>query len=239
MNKFFCSLTSFGALIFPLYTQAQQVLADTTTEAIALAAVWRTDATAARLLRGTEYLDYTPSNTIGNQFYLTNASQLGSVYFDGRYFTKVPLLYDLKLDQLILTDTVRNVKLRLVNEGVKFFILDGRRFVRVQSDSAATAPTGFYQLLLNGRTQLLARRSKKVAEEIVQQHLSFIYKETSRLFINNKGKLAEVGKLNDLLALLTDHKPELQKFARSNKLKFSTTERELSTIQLVEYYNSL
>lgn len=237
MNTFFCSAASFLALAFPLYTQAQQAPVDTT-EAVAVAAVWRTAATAARLLSGTEYLDYTPGNTIGNQFYLTNVSQPGNVYYDGRYFTKVPLLYDLKLDQLILTDTVRNVKLRLVNERIAFFTLGGHRFIPVQA-TLADIPAGFYQVLLDGHTQLLAHRSKRIAEELVQQHLSFVYKETSRLFTRKDGKLTEVTKLNGLLAVLPDHKSELQKFARSNKLKFSTAERELSATRLVAYYNSL
>ncbi len=197
-----------------------------------------TSATTDRLLSGTEYLDYTLGNTIGNQFYLTNIAQRGSVHYDGRYFTKVPLLYDLKLDQLILADTARNVKLRLINERIAFFVLGGQRFVPLRAD-APDVPAGFYQLLLDGRVRLLARRSKRVTEEIVQQHLSFVYKETGRLFIQTEGKLTEITKLSSLLAILADHKAELQKFSRSNKLKFSASERELSATRLVAYYNSL
>lgn len=239
MRHTFYTLLSFLFSSFPLCAHAQQSLADTTAEAVALFAPRHTGATAARLVSGTEYLDYTPSNTIGNQFFLNNTAQPGSVYYDERYFTDVPLLYDLKLDQLILADTVHNVKLRLINERVAFFQLDGRHFVRVQADSAAEAPNGFYQVLLDGHVRLLARRSKKVAEEIVQQHLSFIYKETSRLFTQQNGKLTEITKLGSLLTVLADHKPELQKFVRSNKLKFSGSERELSATRLVDYYNTL
>ncbi len=224
--------------MLPLGTHAQRPLVDTTAATLPYVAFKPTSATAARLLSGTEYLDYTPGNTIGNQFYLTNIAQRGSVYYDGRYFTKVPLLYDLKLDQLILADTVRNVKLRLINERVTFFTLGEHRFVPLRTDSPET-PSGFYQLLLDGRARLLARRSKRVAEEIVQQHLSFVYKETGRLFIQTEGKLTEITKLGSLLEILADHKTELQKFSRSNKLKFSNSERELSATRLVAYYNSL
>jgi murein DD-endopeptidase MepM/ murein hydrolase activator NlpD len=239
MNKTFYAVASFVALAFPRYTHAQQPLPDTTASSGALVALPPTAATTARLLSGTEYLDYTPGNTIGNQFYLAATAQPGNVYYDGRYFVKVPLLYDLKLDQLILADTVRRVKLRLINERVAFFVLDGRRFVRLGADSATGLPAGFYQLLLAGRTQLLIRRSKRVAEELVQQHLSFVYKETARLFVKKDGRLTEINKLKTLLDALADRKPELQKFARSQKLKFSPAAREVSAVQLVSYYNSL
>jgi ribosomal protein S20 len=237
MNKVFYVMASFLLLALPLYTQAQQTLSDTT--AVALATSRHTSATDARLLSGTEYLDYTPGNTIGNQFYVSNIAQLGTVYYDGRYFKKVPLLYDLKLDQLILSDTVHNVRLRLINERTAFFTLAGQRFVRLSSGLAAGTPAGFYQLLLAGRAQVLARRSKKPTEEIVQQHLSFVYKETSRLFIKKESELIEIANLKSLLAALANHKPELQKFARSNGLKFNTAARELSVVKLVSYYNSL
>jgi hypothetical protein len=239
MNKALYAFASFITLAFPRCTHAQRLLPDTTALAIALVAPSHTTATASRLLSGTEYLDYSPSNTVGNQFYLSNTAQLGSIYYDGRYFTKVPLLYDLKLDQLILSDTAHRVQLRLVEERVAFFRLDGRHFVRLGADSATGMPTGFYQLLLDGRTQLLARRSKKVAEELVQQHLSFVYKENARLFIRKEGKLIEVIKFKNLLDALADRKGELQKFARSNGLKFNSSARELSAVQLVSYYNSL
>ncbi len=238
MGVFLGKILGCAALVLPLCTHAQQVPADTTATTLPYVAFTPTSATAARLLSGTEYLDYTLGNTIGNQFYLSNIAQRGSVYYDGRYFTKVPLLYDLKLDQLILADTARNVKLRLINERIAFFILGGNRFVPLRAESPDT-PAGFYQLLLDGRARLLARRSKRVAEEIVQQHLSFVYKETGRLFIQTEGKLTEVTKLSSLLVILADHKAELQKFSRSNRLKFSASERELSATRLVAYYNSL
>ena len=239
MNKTFYVAAVLVTFLFPRYTRAQQMQPDTTMLAVGLPAPQPSAATSARLLSGTEYLDYTPGNTVGNQFYLAATAQPGNVYYDGRYFTKVPLLYDLKLDQLILEDTVRRVKLHLIDERVAFFMLEGQRFVRLGADPAAGLPAGFYQQLVAGHTQLLVRRSKRVAEEIVQQHLSFVYKESTRLFVKKDGRLTEVDKLKTLLDALPDRKPELQKFARSQKLKFSPAAREASAMQLVSHYNSL
>jgi len=239
MNKTLYIAAVLVTLLFPRYTRAQQTQPDTTTLAVGLLAHRPTTATSARLLSGTEYLDYTPGNTVGNQFFAAGTAQPGNVHYDGRYFVKMPLLYDLKLDQLILEDTVHRVKLHLIDERVAFFVLEGRRFVRLGADPAAGLPAGFYQQLVAGHTQLLVRRSKRVAEEIVQQHLSFVYKETARLFVKKDGRLTEVDKLKTLLDALPDRKPELQKFARSQKLKFSPAVREASAVQLVSYYNSL
>lgn len=239
MKKLFYLFALLAALACPVGACAQPTPADTSALAAVVAVQQRTAATAARLFTGTEYLDYTPGNTIGNQFFTSNIAQFGSLAYDGRYFKRVPLLYDLKLDQLIVLDSARNRKIQLINEHVSSFTLGERRFVRLVPGSAASLPTGFYNVLLDGRTQLLARRTKKVVEEIVQQRLSFSYTETDRIFIYKDHQFSEITTLKTLLNALLDQKPELQKYARSNKLKFTTEARELSAMLLVGHYRTL
>jgi hypothetical protein len=239
VEKLFYKLAGLAALTWPLGTQAQPTPADTTALATIVTAHQRTAATTARLYSGTEYLDYTPGNTIGNQFFMSNIAQLGSLTYDGRFFRRVPLLYDLKLDQLILFDSARNVKIRLINERVGSFMLDGRRFMRLVPSPSTSLPAGFYNVLLDGRIQLLARRTKKVVEEIVRQQLSFSYKETEQIFIHKENQFMEITTLKSLLNALPEQKAELQKFARSSKLKFTTEARELSAVLLVSHYYTL
>jgi hypothetical protein len=239
MRTLLYRLLSLAALACPYAALAQPTPADTSALAAVLTTHRRAFANADRLLSGTEYLNYTPGNTTGNQFFSSNIAQLGNVYYDGLYFSQVPLLYDLKLDQLIVFDVARNINIRLIKERVASFTLAGRRFVRLVPDPAAGQPAGFYDVLVDGSPQLLARHTKKTVEETAQQHLVITYTEASRLFISKDRQLTEITNLKTLLNALPEHKAELQKYARSNNLAFGADAREASAAQLVSYYHTL
>ena len=234
MRKTFYKIVLLAVLAWPGLARAQPTPADTSALAN-LVATYRRSPPAGRLLSGTEYLDYTPGNTLGNQFFLSNLAQRATIHYDGEYYTQVPLRYDLKLDQVIVFDSSRNVTIQLIKERVADFALGGRRFIRLGTGAGA----GFYEVLADGSPQLLAHRTKRVAETTVQQHLTFTYREASRLLLAQAGKLTEVTSLKSLLDLLPDQKPALQQYARSNDLQFGPETREAAATLLVNYYHTL
>ena len=239
MSRIFHKVVLLAVLAWPWWASAQPTPAQTATLAALIAAQSRSPAATSRLLSGTEYLDYTPGNTIGNQFFLSNLAQRGSINYDGASFTQVPLRYDLKLDQVILFDSSRNTNIQLIRERVADFTLGGRRFIRLGPGLGAGAPTGFYEVLADGQPQLLAHRTKRVVEATVQQHLTFTYREASRLFLAQAGKLAEITNLKSLLDMLPGQKPALQQYARDNNLQFGAETREAAATLLVRYYYTL
>jgi hypothetical protein len=228
---------------------AQATTATDSSVALAVAAARRPlgQATQAesRLLSGTEYVNYSRPNSVGHQFFQSAIAQPGSLTYDGFGFGAVPLLYDLKLDQLVMPDPTRGTNLKLLAEKVQTFTINGHQFVRlVAADTTAKAafPTGFYDLLLPSSERgaaLLARRTKREVQEPVAGRLEFQYEEKTRLLIQQSGALTEVDNLKDVLSLLPEHKAELQKFARSNHLKFKGDDRETAIIALLRYYNTL
>jgi hypothetical protein len=237
MRILFYKVVPLAVLAWPGRALAQPTPADTSTLASQAAALRRPPTSASRLLSGTEYLDYTPGNTIGNQFFLSNLAQRGTIRYDGESFAHVPLRYDLKLDQVIVFDSSRNVNIQLIKERVADFTLGGRSFVRL--GPGAQAPAGFYEVLADGNPRLLAHRTKRVAEATVQQHLSFTYREDSRLFLAQGGKLTEITNLKSLLDQLPGQKPALQQYARSNDLQFGAETREAAATLLVGHYHTL
>ncbi len=199
----------------------------------------------ARLLSGTEYVNYSRPNSVGHQFFQSNIAQTGSVFYDGQLFADVPLLYDLKLDQVVMPDLARNTSRRLTAEKVASFDLGGHQFVRiVAADTMAksAAPTGFYDVLLAGPaggTSLLARRTKRDVEEPVNGHLQFTYEQKDQLLVLKNDTFTPVDKLKSFLAALPEQRVALQKFARSNRLKFKDWRREADAAALLRYYNTL
>lgn len=196
----------------------------------------------ARLVSGTEYVNYSRPNASGHQFFQSATAQPASLDFDGQLFTDVPLLYDLKRDKVLMPLEGRNATVQLLAEKVRAFAFGGHQFVRIVSaDTAAAAavPTGYYDLLLAGNSSLLARRTKREVQESTAGHLVFSYEEKTRLFVQRSGTLSEVATLKNILGVLPEHKAELQKFARSNHLRFNDEHREESAIALLRYYNTL
>jgi len=249
MKTLLCWLVLSGSLFAAPHAGAQIIVASDSSLALAAAAARRpySQATQAesRLLNGTEYINYSRPNSVGHQFFQSTIAQLGSLTYDGLTFTAVPLLYDLKLDQVVMPDPTHATSLKLLAEKVQAFTIGGHQFVRlvsVDTTTKAAFPTGFYDLLLAGTgrgVSLLARRTKREVQEPVAGHLEFQYEEKTQLLVQQNGSLTEADNLKDFLTLLPEHKAALQKFGRNNHLQFKGTSREASATALLRYYNTL
>jgi hypothetical protein len=221
--------------------------ADSVSLALVVAAAKRlstqTQQPEARLLSGTEYVNYSRPNSTGHQFFQSSIAQPGSINFDGQLFTDVPLLYDLRRDKVLTPLPGRETNLQLLAEKATSFTLGGHQFVRlVAADTTAAMPTGFYDLLLASEKQgvlLLARRTKRETQEPVAGHLAFGYEEKSRLFLQKGTVFTEVTTLKQILQALPERKADLQKFARSNHLRFNDEHREEAATAVLRYYNTL
>jgi hypothetical protein len=193
------------------------------------------------LFNGPEYVNRTLSSTIGHQFFLNAEPQLGDITYRGAQFKGVLLSYDLALGQVVLTYPGPPVTITLVPEQVTNFSLGDHSFVRLLADSAAksAAPTGFYEVLLPGPVSLLAHRTKRLEETTVQQSLKLEFRQNDQLFVRTASTVAPANNLKEVLALLPSHKAEVQRYARRQKLRFSTAQRENSALKTLQYYYSL
>lgn len=180
--------------------------------ALALARQPYTQATQAeaRLRSGTEYVNYSRPNSVGHQFFQSNIAQAGSLLYDGQLFTGVAMLYDLKLDQVVVPDQARNTSRRLLAEKVARFDLGGHQFIRlVAADTTArsVAPTGFYDVLLAGNpggASLLARRTKRDVEEPTNGRLVFTYEQKDQLLLRQHNTFTAIDNLKSILAALPE-----------------------------------
>jgi hypothetical protein len=232
---------------YPAHAQVVASADSSMQAALAWARQPYTQATLAetRLLSGTEYINYSRPNSVGHQFFQSNIAQAGSILYDGQLFTGVPMFYDLKLDQVVVPDLARNTSQRLLAEKIAGFNLGGHQFVRLVSadtTSRATVPTGFYDVLLAGSPSgaaLLARRTKRDVEEPVNGRLVFTYEQKDQLLLRRNNTLTLIDNLKSILAALPEQRAALQKFARSNRLKFRGEHQEEAATALLRYYNTL
>ncbi|WP_303309438.1 hypothetical protein [Hymenobacter sp. BT730] len=197
----------------------------------------------SQLYNGKEYVDYTRyyRKAEGHQFFESNKLQPGSVQYQGHTYPNIPLLYDIRLDQVILQQPATSFYLHLVEENVAAFMLGAHRFLRLENQPASPHPisTGFYELLLDGPVRVLAKRQKEMKELSDQKIYYPVFRSIDQLFLQVGNAYYPVNKLSSVFNALPAQRKELQKFSRSHKLGFKKATREAHLVQLIGYYNSL
>lgn len=193
------------------------------------------------LLNGANYLNYSRANYVGHQFFVGDVPQEGSLRYDGFFYPRLLLLYDIKLDQLLVSLAAPRPTLSLVSEKVAEFTLYSRKFIYLPAlpGLAATAKPGFYNLLADGPARLLAKRRKTLREETERTVKEGLFTEQDFLVLQAGGSNYLLATEQDLLRALPARKAELRAFARKRHLKYDADNRENSLVALVSYYNSL
>jgi hypothetical protein len=232
-------LLSAGALL-GLYQAEAQIAASNDSSQVTLAmqtARQRYLATApeSRLLNGVAYANNRPSYVTGQPFLGGSAPQPGTLDYDGQHFAGVQLLYEQVLDQVLLYGSAQAAPMQLVRQKVQSFELPGHRFVRLPADSAGVLTEGFYDLIVDGPTRLLVKRSKKLEAATGGYTLKGEYEEVTRFFVQRRGLFYEINTPKQALVVLADRKAEMQAYARGNR--FDSKEATLTA--LVRQYNSL
>ncbi|MBD2723455.1 hypothetical protein [Hymenobacter armeniacus] len=195
------------------------------------------------LFSGSEYVDYAKRyyESIRHQFFLTPEAKPGGVQYNGQYFANQQLTYDVVLDQVVLRLPASPLQLRLLNEKVEHFTIGGHYFVRYVADSVKgeNIRTGYYEVLNEGRTQLLARRAKRKQENIAQRQITVKFLPAERLFLKKGGVFFLVKSKRAALKVLADKNKEVQQYLRDQKLGFKRAQFETSLRRLTDYYKGL
>ena len=196
-----------------------------------------------QLYNGPEYVDYTQRfhARTGHQFFLTPEKQPGSVYYNDHYFPNLRLAYDVVRDQVVLPQPTSPLTLRLINEQVRAFSLAGHRFIRLVADSSGggVIRTGYYEVLVDNRVQVLAKRAKRMQEHVNQNFVDVEFTPTDKLFIKKAGVYYPISRKGAVVRLFADRSKEVQQFLQEQKLNFNGAQFDASVAQLALYYGSL
>lgn len=243
---FFYSLVLLG-LLQAHHARAQAVKPDSSFLARAsakMASLQMEDAqSSSHLYNGAEYVHYERmySHIDGHQFFQTTELQPGDIYYDGTLYHNIPLLYDIKLDQVVLKFPKSPLQLKLVNEKLQSFTVNQHTFVRLTGEKTAKAPapTGFYDVRSQGQARVLARRIKKANETITTSGVELSFDEADKFYLQKDGVVYPISGIGSFVAVLDDKKKELRKYISTQKLKFRKDQQEASFIKLAQYYNTL
>jgi len=164
----------------------------------------------------------------------------GDIHYDGFLYTNVFITYDILNDALITYRSDQRFRVELVKEKIGSFSILGHLFIRIVPDSmnAGVIDPGFYDLLYDGRLQVIARREKKIQESIVQNVANVQMVESERIYVRKEKKYYFINSQHSLLGLLKERKKDLKKFMHENKIRFKDNP-ENCIVLLARFYDQL
>lgn len=177
---------------------------------------------------GIANLSYDPAMR-GHAFFQIDSLVEGTIIYEGIQYRNMPLLYDLVLDQPVLLNE-GGYLIGLINRNIREFYLLGHHFINT--------PSGYIDLMSQGRLTLKARRTKRIEESIEGMSLIHTIVPNDNFYVVKDSVTTQISNERSLLALMADKKKEVRQFIRANKIKFRK-DRENAIISITGYYNQL
>jgi hypothetical protein len=149
-------------------------------------------------------------------------------------------MYDVLKDEVVINRLGQNFKISLVTDKLKSFTLRTHEFIRVSSDSVNgnLLATGFYELLYNRKTIVLAKRKTHLQETYVYSQINYEYIREDNYYVIIAGQVVQVDSKSSVLKLFNSKKSEIKSFIRKNKLNFKS-DFEKTLVAVSAYYDQL
>lgn len=191
------------------------------------------------LYNGPRYHIY-DSRSKEHQFFQVEDWQKGSVHYDGQLFENVSLLYDIVKGYVVARHPERSGLVQLQSERIRHFSVAENHFIRIEKneEQRIEVPTGFYQLLYDGETQVLARRLKERQEQIENNKVTVYFPPKNFFYIKKDGVYHLIRSKKAALNLYNDRKIALRKALRENRINFRKA-REQALVQMATQYDQL
>lgn len=188
------------------------------------------------LNKGSQYKQPAQSEDEQHPFFESNDWVYGSVTYDHQKYDNVPLLFDITKDKVITENYYNASEMELVKEKVLQFTIGNHNFVKM--DHPTLPKPGFYELLYNGPTSVVAKKQKVIRETITMQEIEISFDERFRYFIYRNGAFFQVRSKGSLLKLLGDKKSSMKEYVKPYKMLFKT-DFETALKRAVAHYDSL
>ncbi len=184
--------------------------------------------------------DYLPLNfkKEGIPFFEVDSMATGWVGYEGRIYEPMHIQYDVARNHVVILNYDKRGRIILNNELVDSFQLLNHRFLRLQANSAQNlGTTGFYDLLYNGKTKVLASRKKAFREVIKDNEVIRVFVKQDRHFVFKGDKYYLVNNKKDVFRLFDDKKHEIKAAMRQQKIKFRRSNFEEALLMAAKIYD--
>jgi hypothetical protein len=185
----------------------------------------------SHLYNGSEYKEHIL--TSDEYPFMHDDVMTGNVKYAGELYTRVPLWYDLEIDQAI-TSYPHGNKVQLIRDKVEYFEIDNHRFVLLDNNKVTT---GFYDLQYDGKLKFYVRKVKVPVLKVNSNgsEARTIFETRTRYFILKNGVYHNVKSKRSVLDLVRDKKKDLKRALRGKKMYYKKDREAAITFLLSEY----
>ena len=187
---------------------------------------------------GNEYISHDHRIKV-HPYFPVDSLTSGTIAYNGASYRNVKMVYDVVRDELSVQPPEGGYRIRLDRNKISQFSLGKHQFVRITGDSTLGLPTGFYEVLYHGRSNVWAHHVKTVHEDISSGSYKAEYLVKDRFYVQKEGTYYEVKTKRSVLTLFPDQTKALRKFIRANNLKFKDGLRDAAITRVVNQYDEL
>ncbi len=188
---------------------------------------------------GSQNIGYPNGVIEKNPYFQTSNFSKGYILYDLVYYPNVNLLYDEAADLVILQDSSH--KIELISEKLAGFVIGNYKFqylVKKDANSNDLLKTGFYQVLVEGKTSLFKKESKKITEKILGNELTYQIESSTYYYLLKDNRYTEIQSKKTIFRLFKDKEKEVKRNAKTQHLNYRKDKDNMLS-NVVEYYNLL
>ncbi|MBK5280167.1 MAG: hypothetical protein JJE09_15015 [Bacteroidia bacterium] len=196
-------------------------------------------ANQSHLYNGAEYIPYETSlEQQGHPYYLEDDWYEGSIEYNHERYNKVPMRYDIHMQKIVIEYPAGIGEIELINEKINRFTLAGHTFENIRKESNSTIVLGFYDILYQGRTQVLVKRQKIIYKRQVRNNLVLEFLPRDKIYVFKENVYFAISNKASVIKALGDQKQAVKKYISKNKSLFSSN-REAALIKIAQLYDEL
>jgi hypothetical protein len=196
------------------------------------------------LINGKEYEPYYLRSEV-KPLLFPNRERTASILTRTRRYNNLTLQYDTYLDEVVYTDTSKQINFRFpqialnkdIIAGFNLYFKDDSlifRYFGVSDCSGKNLKEGFYEVVHEGKTSYIIKHESSFYQ---RQGLNN-YKYSAKNLISTGGEFIRIKNKKSLLSLFGERSVEIKSFLHSAKIKMRKADKE-QILAIVKFYDSL
>jgi hypothetical protein len=187
------------------------------------------------VFNGTQHYPYS-SLINGVAYFQSDSWQKGAVIYEDVLYHDILMKYDLVADKIIIAPLRGGIFISLFGQRVKEFSFSGLKFIRIDKTDKTSPPSGFYEVLVEGKTTLLIKTTKTISERIIDNALYSKFEQKVKYYILKNNQYYPVNNKKSLLDILKEKRKAVLDFITQKGLNYRRDTK--NTIHAaVEFYN--
>jgi hypothetical protein len=172
-------------------------------------------------------------------YFMTSEWQTGSIDFSGHHFNNIPLLYDITTDQ-VLSEIFNDNIIALNPAKLSGFKMGNQNFVKIENRTINNSlpNSGYYEILYNGNTKVIALHQKQRQERIEGKELHIYFDQKHRYFVFKKDRFYAVNNKRSILKVFDEQRNSLKSLISKNHIRFRHNNAR-ALARVAELYNTL